>query len=143
MPPAPRDSWRGRSRGNGQRTSTAMSSKEGSWAASSRADLEHVLAEQRHPGGAVSLLQMAAGGQRRAAVEDANVVQPQKAAFKEVLAEAVFAVHPPTEVQRSAFEKDRLRNSRSPLPLRACSVLYRKIVAQACTGGLTSLKFHS
>src|SRR6202012_516276 len=39
--------------------------------------------------------------------------------------------------------KERLRNSTSPLPSSACSVRYRKMVAQACTGGLTSLKFHS
>ena len=42
-----------------------------------------------------------------------------------------------------SFANDRLRNSMSPSPLSACSVRYRKIVAQACTGGLTSLKFHS
>ena len=46
-------------------------------------DLEHVLAEQRHPGRAVGLLQMAAGRQRRAAVEDADIVEPEKAAFEE------------------------------------------------------------
>ena len=106
------------------------------------ADLEHVLAEQRHPRRAVGLLEMAAGRQRRAAVEDADVVQAQEAALEDVLAEAVLAVHPPAEVQRQLAE-DRLRNSRSPSPRSACSVRYRKIVAQACTGGLTSLKFHS
>src|SRR5271168_1318718 len=41
------------------------------------------------------------------------------------------------------FENDRLRKSISPFPSDACSVRYKKMVAQACTGGLTSLKFHS
>ena len=50
------------------------------------ADIEHVLAEECHPGGAVGLFEMAAGGQRRAAVENADVVQTQEAALEDVLA---------------------------------------------------------
>src|SRR5882672_9599209 len=42
---------------------------------------------------------MAAGGQLSAAIKDADVIQSKKAAFKQVFAKAVFAVHPPTEVQ--------------------------------------------
>src|SRR5208282_5237533 len=38
-------------------------------------------------------------GQRGTAVEDADVVQPEEATFKQVLAKPVFPVHPPTEVQ--------------------------------------------
>ena len=48
--------------------------------------LQHVLAEEGHPGGAVGLLQVAAGRQRRAAVEDADVVQAQEAALEDVAA---------------------------------------------------------
>ena len=62
-------------------------------------DLRHVLSEQRHPRRAVGLLQISTRGQRRAAIEDADIVQAQKSALKEVLAEAVLAVHPPAEVQ--------------------------------------------
>src|SRR5579863_2898956 len=73
------------------------------------ADFKHVLAEQCHPSSAVSLLQVAPGGQWGAAVENADVVEPQKAPLEEVLAEAVFTVHPPTEVQhqlcKRAFEE--------------------------------------
>ncbi len=69
------------------------------------ADLQHVLAEQCDPGRAVGLLQVAAGGQRRAAVEDADIVQPEEASLEEVLAEAVFAIHPPGEVQQQALRK--------------------------------------
>ena len=47
-------------------------------------DFQHVLAEQRHPGGAVGLLQISAGRQRRAAIEHADVVEPQKAPLKNV-----------------------------------------------------------
>ena len=47
-------------------------------------DLEHVLAEQRHPGRAVGLLQVAAGRQRRAAVEHADVVEAEEAALEHV-----------------------------------------------------------
>jgi hypothetical protein len=69
-----------------------------------RGDLEHVLGEERHPGGAVGLLQVPAGRQRRAAVEDADIVQSQEAALEDVVAGAVLAVHPPGEVQRQLVE---------------------------------------
>src|ERR1700733_6300430 len=62
-------------------------------------DLQHVLAEQGDPRRAICLLQVAAGGQSRAAVEDADVVQPQKATFEEIVAKAVFAIYPPAEIQ--------------------------------------------
>ena len=67
-------------------------------------EFHHVLAEEGHPRRAVRLLQMAAGGQRGAAVEDADVVQPQEPALKDVLAEAILAVHPPGEVQQEFVE---------------------------------------
>src|SRR5215471_3593520 len=62
------------------------------------ADLKHVLAEERHPGGAVSLFEVTAGGQRRAAVEDPDVVEAKEATLKDVLAVAVLAVDPPGKV---------------------------------------------
>ena len=77
----------------------------GSWAASSDRELQHVLAEEGHPGRAVRLLQVAAGGQRRAAVEDADVVEAEEAALEDVLAEAVLAVHPPGKVQQQLVER--------------------------------------
>jgi len=42
---------------------------------------------------------MATRGQLCAAIKDANIVQSKEASLEEVLAEAVFAVHPPAEVQ--------------------------------------------
>src|SRR5262245_45754559 len=67
-------------------------------------DLEHVLAEERHPGGAVGLFEVAAGRQRRAPVEDPDIVQPQEAALEDVSAGKVFAVHPPGEVEQQLLE---------------------------------------
>ena len=67
-------------------------------------DLEHVLAEEGHPGGAVGLLQVAAGRQRRAAVEHADVVQAQEAALEDVPPGAVLAIDPPGEVEQQLLE---------------------------------------
>ncbi len=49
-------------------------------------NFQHVLAEQRHPGRAVGLLQVASGRQRGAAIENADVVQTKEAAFENVAA---------------------------------------------------------
>ena len=68
------------------------------------ADLEHVLTKQRHPRGRVGLFEIAPGRQRRAAIEDANVVEAQEAALEKVLAEPVLAVGPPCEIQRELGE---------------------------------------
>ena len=68
------------------------------------ADIEHVQAEERHPRGAVGLFEVAAGRQRRAAVEDADVVQAEEAALEGVLARAVLAVEPPGEVEQQLLE---------------------------------------
>ena len=57
-----------------------------------------------HPARAVRLLEPAAGRQRRAAVEDADVVEPEEAAFEDVRALGVLPVHPPGEVQHQFLE---------------------------------------
>ncbi|OPY90220.1 MAG: hypothetical protein A4E73_02606 [Syntrophaceae bacterium PtaU1.Bin231] len=68
-------------------------------------ELQHVLAEERHPGRAVGLLQVAAGRQGGAAVEDPDIVEAEEASLEDVLAEAVLAVHPPGEVQQQLVER--------------------------------------
>ena len=68
-------------------------------------EFQHVLAEEGHPGRAVRLLEVAAGGERGAAVEDADVVEAEEAPLEDVLAEPVFAVHPPGEVQQELIER--------------------------------------
>src|SRR5215831_5667064 len=67
-------------------------------------DLGHVLTEERHPGSAIGLLQVATGWQRRAAVKDPYIVEPQEAALEDVPSGAVFAVHPPGEVEQQLME---------------------------------------
>ena len=79
-------------------------------------DFEHVLAEQRHPGGAVRLLEMTAGRQRRAAIEYADVVEPEEPAFEDVLAVAILAIHPPREV-----EQQRMKGALQPLDVAAAA----------------------
>ena len=68
-------------------------------------DLEHALREEHHPRGAVGLLQPPAGGQRPAAIENADVVEPEEAALEGVAAGRVLAVHPPGEVVRQAVKR--------------------------------------
>src|SRR5271154_6558561 len=53
----------------------------------------------RHPGGGIGLVDMAAGRQILAAVEDADVVEAEKTALKDVAALGVPAVDPPGEIQ--------------------------------------------
>src|SRR6476469_892406 len=67
-------------------------------------NLHHVLAEHTHPGGAVRLLQIATGWQRRGAVEHADVVEAKEAALEQVPTRAVLAVDPPAEVERQLVE---------------------------------------
>ena len=68
-------------------------------------EFQHVLAEERHPRRAVRLLQVATGGERGAAVKDADVVEAEEAPFEDVLDEAVLTVHPPGEVQQQLVER--------------------------------------
>src|SRR5215813_10574713 len=67
-------------------------------------DFEHVLTEERHPRGAVGLLQVAPRGQRRRSIENTDVVEAEKTTLENVLSEAVLAVHPPGEVGQKLAE---------------------------------------
>ena len=67
--------------------------------------LQHVLAVEGHPGRPVRLLEGPAGGQRGAAVEDADVVEPQEPAGEDVPSLRVLPVHPPVEVEHQALER--------------------------------------
>ena len=53
---------------------------------------------------------VAAAGQRLAAVEDADVVEPEKAALEDVVALGVLAVHPPGEIEQQ-FVEDALEEA--------------------------------
>ena len=69
------------------------------------ANLEHVLAEQCHPRGAVSLFEMATSGQLCASIKHADIVESKKSAFKQILSKAILAVHPPTEIQQQFLKR--------------------------------------
>src|SRR5207302_9991246 len=57
-----------------------------------------------HPRSAVRLLQKSAGRQRFGAVENADVIEPEKTAREKIVAFVVFAVHPPGEVEQQLLE---------------------------------------
>src|SRR5215469_3117703 len=60
--------------------------------------------EHAHPAGGVRLLQYRPSRQLVAAIYHRDVIQPQKAAFKDVISRAVDLVHPPCEVDQQFME---------------------------------------
>ena len=87
--------------------------------------LQHVLAVKRHPGGAVRLLQRAARGELRAAVEDADVVQSEKAAGEDVAPRRILAIDPPVEVQHQSLKRAFQETAGRPGPAAARSCIAR------------------
>ena len=67
-------------------------------------DLEHVQAEERHPGRAVGLFEVTAGRQRRTAVKHADVVQAEESALEGVFARTILAIEPPGEVEQQLLK---------------------------------------
>src|SRR5262249_35250964 len=65
---------------------------------------EHVQAVHRHPAGPVGLLEVSARGQRRAPVENTNVVKAEKPALEDVSTLRVLAIDPPGEVEHQLVE---------------------------------------
>ena len=68
-------------------------------------DAEQVEGEHGHPGGAVRLVDAAAGGERAGAVENGDVIQAKKAAAEDVAAAGVLAVPPPGEIEQELMER--------------------------------------
>ena len=63
-------------------------------------DCEQVQAVHAHPARRVGLLEEASGGERRVrAIEDADVVETEEAAFEDVVPCGVLAIHPPREIE--------------------------------------------
>src|ERR1700733_5409863 len=83
-----------------------------------RGDLEHIQGEKRHPRGAIRLLQITPLWERRTAIKDTDVVEPEEAAFENVLAVPVLAIDPPGEVQ-SEFVEDALEEADVALAARS------------------------
>src|SRR5438552_5211419 len=65
---------------------------------------KHCEAIKSHPGSTVRLLQKSTGRQRFRAVENADVIEPEKTAGEKIVAFGVFAVHPPGEVEQQLLE---------------------------------------
>ena len=61
-------------------------------------DAQQVQRVHRHPRGAVGLFEVTVHRQLRAAVEHADVVEPQEAALEQVESVWILAIHPPREV---------------------------------------------
>src|SRR5215510_7910055 len=70
-------------------------------------DGEHVEAVHAHPTGAVRLLDVAAGGQGGAPVEDPDVIEAEKAALKYVAPVRVLTIDPPSKIEQKLL-KDAL-----------------------------------
>ena len=67
-------------------------------------DTHHVQREHGHPTGAVGLVEMPAFRQRRATIEDPDIVQPEETALEDIPPLCVLAVHPPGEVEQQLHE---------------------------------------
>lgn len=67
-------------------------------------NIQHGQAVESHPSCRVSLFQSAASWQGIRAIEEAYIVQAEKAAFKDVFAIEVFSIHPPGEVEQQLLE---------------------------------------
>ncbi len=67
-------------------------------------NFHHFQAEKAHPGRTVRLIQVPASGQAVAAVENADIVQSQKAALKNIVAVIIFAIYPPGKIEQQLVE---------------------------------------
>src|SRR6266487_3366037 len=65
---------------------------------------KHGEAIKSHPRSAVRLLQKSTGRQQFRAVENADVIEPEKTAGEKIVAFGVFAVHPPGEIEQQLLE---------------------------------------
>ena len=81
--------------------------------------------------------------QRLDEFEDADVVQSQETALKDVVSLAVLAVHPPGKVEQE-FVEHPLQEVTVSLPSSVhFSILDTRQAAEAWTGGFTSPNAHS
>src|ERR1700751_318846 len=76
-------------------------------------DLEHVLAVEGHPRGAIRLIKVSPGRKLSASIKDSNIVQAKEASREDIPTLRVFSVDPPIEVQHEAlkgtFEETKVR----------------------------------
>jgi len=96
-----------------------------------QSDSHQVKAIHRHPAGGVGLINVAAGWQWRAAVEYANIIQPQKATLKDVVVVVILAIDPPGEIDdqlvHDSLQKIQITDA-------AVGFAFRLINFQGCPG---------
>src|SRR5215469_2058157 len=80
-------------------------------------DLEHDLAKQGNPCGAIGLFNSSSGRQLGAAIKHANVVQAEKSSGERIAPLRVFAVYPPCEIEHQALETLFQKLDVGPAPL--------------------------
>src|SRR5215213_395723 len=73
-------------------------------------DREEIQRVHCHPTRAVRLSNVAASRQRRAAIENTDVVETEKAALKDVHPFSVFAIDPPREIQQQLLKHTSEKN---------------------------------
>src|SRR6516162_9543128 len=87
---------------------------------------EHVEAVHGHPARAVRLVERAAGRQRLAAIEHADVVESEESALENIAPGCILAVHPPGEIEQQlvedALEKRQISGIRWFAPLLSFAV---------------------
>src|SRR5690349_21484501 len=69
-----------------------------------KGDAHEIQRIHRHPACAVGLIDEAAGGQRLAAIEDADIVEAKEAPLKQIAPLSVLAVDPPGEIEHQLVE---------------------------------------
>src|SRR5215469_18223072 len=67
-------------------------------------NFQHAKAVERHPCGAVGLIQVATRWEGRTAVENPDIVEAKEAPGKYVAPFRILAVDPPAEIQHQALE---------------------------------------
>src|SRR4029077_10959800 len=67
-------------------------------------DAQQVEAKHAHPACAIALFEAAAVSERGVAIEHANVIEPKETTLENVVAFAIFAVHPPGESDEQLVE---------------------------------------
>src|SRR5215471_19701917 len=91
---------------------------------------EHIQAVHGHPAGAVGLLDVSTRRQWRTAIENADVVQTEKAALKDVASFGVLAVYPPGEVQHQL-----VKHARQEFPISSPTPFFVYFVDPPCGPG--------
>src|SRR5262249_50900643 len=80
-------------------------------------DAHQIQTEKSHPAGGIRLFENGSAGKFFAPINDSDVVEPEKASFKNIISLAVDLVHPPGKVNhqfvKTLFEKQPVALTRA------------------------------